>query len=70
MIVCIFIIIVTFFTIPKDSFLCLGVILAGIPVYIVGVKWKKPKSVQSKIDAVTVFIQKVTYSICDESKLE
>lgn len=70
LIVCLFIIVMTFFTIPKDSFLCLCVIFAGIPVYFLGVKWKKPKSIQDKLNAVTMFVQRMTYSIFDESKLE
>ncbi len=43
----------TLFTIPKDSLMCLGVISAGIPVYLIGVKWKKPKSVQDKLSKDT-----------------
>ena len=84
----------TFFTIPKDSLMCLGVIFAGIPVYFLGVKWKKPKAIQDKLstkyknfsifflvflkihnlslvlDAITLFVQRMTYSIFDESKME
>ena len=55
---------------PKDSFACLGVIAAGIPVYGLGVKWKKPKAIQDKIDAFTIFVQKLSYCIFDESKLK
>jgi L-type amino acid transporter 5 len=70
LIVCMFIIIMTFIDIPFESFCCLGVIAAGIPLYYLGVKWDKPKSLQAKLDKVTVFVQKLTYSVFDESKLE
>ncbi len=70
LVVCLFIIIMTFIDIPFESFCCLGVIAAGIPLYYLGVKWDKPKSLQKKLDKVTVFVQKLTYSVFDESKLE
>jgi hypothetical protein len=34
---------------PFDSLLCLLILAAGIPVYYIGVKWKKPKEFQDKI---------------------
>jgi len=70
---------------------------AGVPVYFLGVKWKKPQSIQSKLgklilkgaffltpilsnlkaflfsnalDKITILVQKLTYSVFDESKLE
>jgi Flp pilus assembly protein TadB len=49
LIACCFIILMTVITTPVDSFLCLAIIAAGIPVYYLGVKWKKPKSIQKKI---------------------
>ena len=49
LIVCMFIILMTFIQIPKESFICLLMMFAGVPVYILGVKLKKPKSIQSKL---------------------
>ena len=39
----------TFVQIPKESLICVGLMLLGVPVYFAGVKWKKPKSIQSKL---------------------
>lgn len=49
LIVCLFIILVTFVQIPLESFICLGIIGSGIPIYIIGVKWQKPKPIQDKL---------------------
>ncbi|CAF1036527.1 unnamed protein product [Brachionus calyciflorus] len=65
---CIFTIIMTFIKSPQDSLMCLFVILLGVPVYYIFVYIKKPKSIQSKIDAITIFTQIVTYSVFDDSK--
>lgn len=70
MFVCLFIILMTLWQIPVQSLLCIIVLAAGIPVYFLGVKWKKPASVQNKLDAMTVFVQKLTFSVFDDSKLE
>ena len=94
---CLFIILMTFIQIPKESFICLLLMAAGVPVYFLGVKWKKPQSIQSKLgklilkeaffltpilsnlkaflfsnalDKITILVQKLTYSVFDESKLE
>ncbi len=63
-----FIIGFTFYKTPMDSFVCLAVILLGLPVYIVFIKMEKPKKVQDKIDSFTLFIQKLTYSALEETK--
>lgn len=70
LIVCFFIILMTLYQIPMESLGCLIVLAAGIPVYLVGVKWEKPKSIQKKLDAMTIFVQKLTYSVFDESKMD
>ena len=49
MFVCLFIILMTLWQIPVQSLLCIIVLAAGIPVYFLGVKWKKPASVQNKL---------------------
>ena len=90
LIICLFIILLTLYQKPIESFVCLAIIGLGVPVFLIGVKWKKPKSVQSKLgnlecnfkfekkrilnykflDSITVYVQKLTYSVFDESKLE
>lgn len=47
--VCLFIILMTLWQIPGQSLMCIILLAAGIPVYYLGVKWKKPVSVQNKI---------------------
>jgi amino acid transporter len=49
LIVCFFIIAMTLYQIPQESFMCLAVLAAGVPVYYLGVKWKKPESIQKKL---------------------
>lgn len=49
LIVCFFIILMTLVQIPKESCMSLALLAAGIPVYFIGVKWEKPKSIQNKI---------------------
>lgn len=49
LIVCFFIIIMTLYQIPMESFMCIAVLAAGVPVYFLGVKWEKPKSIQDKL---------------------
>lgn len=60
----------TFYSTPLDSFVCLGLIFIGVPVYIIFIKIEKPKSIQTKLDNFTLFIQKLTYSAFDESKVQ
>ena len=45
----------TFSLMPRESVLCLAIILTGAPVYIIFVKLKKPKPVQKKISKLYVF---------------
>lgn len=46
---CAFSIIMTLIITPFDSIICILVILAGVPVYILFVKVNKPKNIQGKI---------------------
>jgi uncharacterized membrane protein AbrB (regulator of aidB expression) len=63
LIVCLFIILMTFIQIPKESFICLLLMAAGVPVYFLGVKWKKPKSIQSKLGKLFLKRAFLTYYI-------
>lgn len=55
---------------PKDTAIGLGIMLTAVPVYAVFVAWKKkPKFVDTVIDAITVFTQKL-FMVVDDSKAE
>lgn len=56
LIICLFIISMTLYQKPFESIVCLGIIALGIPVFIIGVKWKKPKSVQTKLGNLNSFL--------------
>jgi L-type amino acid transporter 5 len=49
LIICLFIIMLTLYQKPLESIICLAIIALGIPVFWLGVKWEKPKSVQQKL---------------------
>jgi hypothetical protein len=40
---------------PKESLLCLLIIMSGAPVYLIFVKSKKPKSLQKKIGILEIY---------------
>lgn len=42
----------TLVQIPFESFCCLAIIALGIPVYGIGVVWKKPKKIQEKFGKI------------------
>jgi solute carrier family 7 (L-type amino acid transporter), member 8 len=55
-----FLIIFAFVGSPSESLMGCFIILTGIPVYWIFISWKnKPKSIQSKIDWLTVTLQKI-----------
>jgi len=41
---------------PVESIICLAIIALGIPVFWLGVKWEKPKSVQKKLGLFVFFV--------------
>jgi amino acid transporter len=49
LIICLFIIVLSFYQKPIESFFCIGIIALGIPIYWVGVRWPKPKPIQKKL---------------------
>lgn len=62
----IFLLIVPLFAAPKDTGMGLLLVLTGVPVYIVGVRWKsKPKVYTDLVRSFTVMSQKVC-SVCSE----
>jgi Flp pilus assembly protein TadB len=50
--VCVFIIVVTLYQLPMESLICLCIMGSGVPVYFLGVKWRKPKSIQDKLGKI------------------
>ncbi|RNA43418.1 Y+L amino acid transporter 2 [Brachionus plicatilis] len=67
LIMCLFTIVMTIWISIEDSIKCIGLISIGIPIYFFFVVIEKPKSIQRKIDIFTVFVQKLTYSVFDDS---
>merc|ERR1712127_28273 len=64
-IICIFIIGMVIVEKPFYSLMCFATIGAGIPVYFLFVVMKKPKAVDDKINAFTLWVQKLTVSVID-----
>lgn len=64
-VICLLIILMTIYTSPIDSIMCVVVILAGVPIYGVFVVMDKPKSIDDKINAFTIWVQKLTLSVID-----
>ncbi|KAI0980167.1 hypothetical protein GJ496_005968 [Pomphorhynchus laevis] len=42
----------------KDFFIGMGIILSGVPVYLLFIAWRKPESLQSKLKNFTIVMQK------------
>lgn len=53
------ILVITVYQNYKESCLALIIIGCGIPAYLLGPMWRKPKSVQGVIDSITTFLQKL-----------
>ncbi|XP_076447036.1 large neutral amino acids transporter small subunit 1-like [Babylonia areolata] len=67
LIVSLLILTLTVYRKPHESGICLLLVAAGIPFYFVGSLWTKPRRIQSKIDAVTAFLQKLMIMIPEET---
>lgn len=67
-IICVLIILMTIYNSPYDSIMCVIVILAGVPVYVIFVAMDKPKSIDDKINAFTEWVQKLTLSVIDSKE--
>lgn len=70
-VICIFLIIVPIYQVPKEAAMGLLITLGGIPFYFAGVAWKnKPKSFQDIINNATVNMQKLFMSAKEEEDCE
>ena len=60
---CVFMIVVSFWAAPFECLVGSGIILTGIPAYLLGYKWKKPHVVQKMLGELPmlVFIQPFVY---------
>ncbi|XP_008316849.1 large neutral amino acids transporter small subunit 1-like isoform X2 [Cynoglossus semilaevis] len=65
---CIFMIVVSFWAAPIETLIGCGIILTGIPAYLLGYKWKKPDVVKKMLEIFTVFCQKILMSVPEEKK--
>ncbi|KAK7097442.1 large neutral amino acids transporter small subunit 1-like [Littorina saxatilis] len=52
---------------PYESGICLALIMSGVPLYIVGIAWDKPYAIQSKIEKITTFLQKLMMIVPEET---
>ncbi|XP_064611032.1 large neutral amino acids transporter small subunit 1-like [Liolophura sinensis] len=57
---CVFLLIVPLYAAPRDTGIGVAIICSGIPVYIIGVMWKKkPKSITNFVTKLTILGQKM-----------
>uniref|UniRef100_H2SUN2 Solute carrier family 7 member 5 n=1 Tax=Takifugu rubripes TaxID=31033 RepID=H2SUN2_TAKRU len=65
---CLFLIIVSFWKTPVECAIGFGIIATGVPVYMLGVRWKsKPKWLQQGIFSTTSLFQKMMQVVPQES---
>ncbi|XP_021421288.2 large neutral amino acids transporter small subunit 1 [Oncorhynchus mykiss] len=63
---CVFMIVVSFWAAPFECLIGSGIILTGIPAYLLGYKWKKPHIVKKILEIFTLFCQKIFMSVPEE----
>ncbi|XP_077370751.1 large neutral amino acids transporter small subunit 1-like [Festucalex cinctus] len=65
---CVFMIIVSFWAAPIECLIGCSIILTGIPAYLLGYKWKKPRVVKKMLELFTMFCQKIFLAVPEEKK--
>ncbi|KAK7878632.1 hypothetical protein WMY93_030468 [Mugilogobius chulae] len=65
---CVFMIVVSFWAAPFECLLGSGIILTGVPAYLLGYKWKKPHVVRKMLEIFTMFCQKIFMSVPEEHR--
>ncbi|XP_031421882.1 large neutral amino acids transporter small subunit 1-like [Clupea harengus] len=63
---CTFMVLVSFWAAPFECLVGSGIILSGIPFYLLGYKWQKPREVQKVLEIFTLFCQKIFLSVPEE----
>ncbi|XP_063065179.1 large neutral amino acids transporter small subunit 1-like [Engraulis encrasicolus] len=63
---CAFMVVVSFWAAPFECLVGAGIILTGIPFYLLGYKWEKPRVVQKVLEIFTLFCQKIFMSVPEE----
>ncbi|KAG7471973.1 hypothetical protein MATL_G00103650 [Megalops atlanticus] len=63
---CVFMIVVSFWAAPFECLIGSGIILTGIPFYLLGYKWKKPHIVRKILEIFTMFCQKIFMSVPED----
>ncbi|XP_038839795.1 large neutral amino acids transporter small subunit 1-like [Salvelinus namaycush] len=67
-VVCVFLIVVSFWKTPVECGIGIGIITTGVPVYFFGVWWqKKPSWIINGISLLTVFCQKLLNVVPQDS---
>ncbi|KAM8831199.1 large neutral amino acids transporter small subunit 1-like isoform 1-T1 [Synchiropus picturatus] len=65
---CVFMIVVSFWAAPFECLIGCGIILTGIPAYLLGYKWKKPHVVKKMLEIFTTFCQKIFMAVPEEKE--
>ncbi|KAK5923485.1 hypothetical protein CgunFtcFv8_000450 [Champsocephalus gunnari] len=63
---CVFMILVSFWAAPFECLIGTGIILTGIPAYLLGYKWKKPHVIKKMSEIFTMFCQKIFMAVPEE----
>lgn len=63
---CVFMILVSFWAAPFECLIGTGIILTGIPAYLLGYKWKKPHVIKKMLEIFTMFCQKIFMAVPEE----
>ncbi|CAK9303809.1 unnamed protein product [Gordionus sp. m RMFG-2023] len=70
LLMCVFLVVVPIMASPRDMGIGLGIVLTGLPAYLITVKWKnKPRCWTKMMSVVTVFVQKVLMVVGQELKI-
>ncbi|XP_048253608.1 Y+L amino acid transporter 2-like [Haliotis rufescens] len=67
----VFLLIVPLYAAPRDTGMGVLIVCSGIPVYIIGVKWKsKPKSFNTFVQKITKLAQKLFLVVSEEKEID
>ncbi|XP_064639929.1 Y+L amino acid transporter 2-like [Lineus longissimus] len=67
MFICVFLVLFPLFGSPLECIIGMGIVASGIPVYLIGVRWRnKPKFIKKSIVNFTIRSQKLLYAVTEE----